>query len=85
MNTLTRFSVLAGLLASAPTVLPQAFIPGGVDSAGSSSVVPDVAVWYSKNQLPGHRYPGYVTNGPVDLAAQSHLVCCGPILIANAV
>src|SRR5215467_7734483 len=41
------------------------FIPGGVDSAGLSYLVPDTLVWYNTNQLPGNIFPGYVTNGPI--------------------
>jgi hypothetical protein len=59
----------AGFLAAAYIVHAQ-FIPGDPASAGSSYIVPDVAIWYNTNQLPGHPFPGYVTNGPVKVADQ---------------
>ena len=61
---------MAGFLASCSTTYAQPFIPGGVDSVGLSYTVPDMPVWYSRLQLPGQPFPGYVTNGPVDVAAQ---------------
>jgi hypothetical protein len=56
-----------GLLALCSSAYAQ-FIPGGVDSAGLTYVVPDMAVWYNNGQLAGHPFPGYVTNGPVNTA-----------------
>src|SRR2546428_312760 len=56
--------VLVGLLASFSNTHAQV-IPGGVASAGLTYVVPDVLVWYNTNQLAGHPFPGYVTNGPI--------------------
>ena len=53
-----------GLLACCSPAYAQ-FIPGGVDSAGLSYLVPDMLVWYNTNQLPGNFFPGYVTNGPI--------------------
>src|SRR5689334_22717761 len=60
---------LCGLLTFCFSARSQ-FIPGDVYSVGLSYVVPDMAVWYNTNQLSGHPFPGYQTNGPVDLAAQ---------------
>src|ERR1051326_3415696 len=54
---------------SEPYTLPP-FIPGDAASVGLSHVVSDVPVWYSSAQLPGSPFPGYVTNGPVNLADQ---------------
>ncbi|HEY5912623.1 MAG TPA: hypothetical protein VJA21_18635 [Verrucomicrobiae bacterium] len=41
---------------------PIAIIPAGASSVGLAQIVPDVAVWYNT--------AGYVTNGPVNPAAQ---------------
>ena len=60
---------LPGLFSIHSNALAQ-FIPGGPSSAGFRYVVPDVPVWYNTNQLPGHPFPGYVTNGPVNITAQ---------------
>src|SRR5437016_5144318 len=62
--------VVVGLLVSFSNTHAQV-IPGGVSSAGLTYVVPDMLGWYNTNQLPGHPFPGYVTNGPIlDLDAQ---------------
>src|SRR5580765_4163627 len=62
--------ILGGLAAICFSSHAQPFIPGGVASAGLTNVVPDMAVWYNNHQLPGRTFAGYVTNGPVDRAAQ---------------
>jgi hypothetical protein len=46
------------------TVITQPAIPGGVETAGLTNIVPDVALWYSTNR------GGYLTNGFVNLLAQ---------------
>src|SRR6266498_4912755 len=62
---------LVGLVALCPIAYSQAPIPGDVAWAGLTYIVQDTPVWYNKNQLPGHVFPGYVTNGPIyDLADQ---------------
>ena len=47
-------------------------------------LVPDTLVWYNKNQLPDHPYPGYVTNGPIyNLEDQVPTTWTGPIGTGN--
>jgi len=68
MKKQTRLLSVVGLLAFCSSAHAQ-FVPGGVASAGLTYVVPDMAVWYNSGLLPGHPFPGYVTNGPVARAA----------------
>lgn len=70
MKTTLSSLCLVGLCATGASTVAQPFIPGGVESAGLTYLVPDMPVWYSKIQLPGQPYPGHVTNGPVDTFLQ---------------
>jgi hypothetical protein len=65
MNKQIGVPVVVGLLALCPNTHAQTpFIPGGVDSAGLTNLVPDVALWYN-------RIDNYVTNGPISPGLQA--------------
>jgi hypothetical protein len=68
MKKRISLSAIIGLVALCSSA-PAQNIPGNVASAGLTTVVPDVLVWYNSGKLPGHPFNGYVTNGPVDLTS----------------
>ena len=73
-----RLLTSIGLVAVCSSALAQSFIPGGIDTAGYTYVLPDMLVWYNINDPVGyHVSTGKIPDPSYQLATTFAATACG--------